>query len=175
MSVTRPMEDGNFTLTVSWTTPKSGLPKSVEDGTLYLSSSVFAAEDGTCNGFGNCRQPNETTTTPVPAAPPLAAIVGAIVAVGVVLLVLLIVGAVPLVMCLMRRQDRTKREILGKVEFCTNKICLYLSLSNITGCTYVHICTCNATYFSHVMKNLTHAQVILFGVQFCIRLLILAC
>ena len=90
----------------------------MEDGTLYLSSSVFAAEDGTCNGFGNCRQPNETTTTPVPAAPPLGAIVGAIVAVGVFLLVLLILGAVPLVVCLMRRQKRTKGEIIGKVELC---------------------------------------------------------
>ena len=40
--------------------------------------------------------------------------------------------------------------------------------------TYVHICTYNATYFSHVIKNLTHAQIILFGVQICIRLLLLA-
>ena len=96
-----------------------------------------------CNRFENCTQPNETTTTPVPAAPPLTAIVGATVAVGVVLLVLLIINAVPLVMCLMRRQKRTKGEIIGKVELCTICVCkimftcLYLSLSNITGCMYV--------------------------------------
>jgi len=84
------------------------------------SSSIFAADNGSCYRFGNCSQPsaNQTTTTPtpVPAAPPLAAIVGAIVAVGVVLLLLLIIGAVPLVMCWMRRQERTKEEIRGKVE-----------------------------------------------------------
>ena len=92
---------------------------------LQLSSSDFAAEDEMCNRFGKCSQPsanqttttlaNQTTTTPVLAAPPLTAIVGATVAVGVVLLVLLIVGAVPLVV-LMRRQERTKREKIGKVE-----------------------------------------------------------
>ena len=83
-----------------------------------MSSSVFAADDRSCNRLGKCSQPsaNQTTTTPVLAAPPLAAIVGAIVAVSVVPLVLLIVGAVPLVVCLMRRQKRTKREVLGKVE-----------------------------------------------------------
>ena len=90
-----------------------------------MSSSDFAAEDELCNRFGKCSQPsanettttpaNQTTTTPVLAAPPLAAIVGATVAVGVVLLVLLIVSAVPLVV-LMRRQERTKREKIGKVE-----------------------------------------------------------
>ena len=74
---------------------------------------------------GNCTQPNETTTTSVPAAPPLATIVGAIVAVGVVLLVLLIVGAVSLVVYLMRRQERTKGEIIGKVELC---MCMYVCL-----------------------------------------------
>ena len=63
-------------------------------------------------------QPNETTTTPVLAAPPLAAIVGAIIAVGVVQLVLLTISAVPLVVCLMRRQKRTKGEIIGRVELC---------------------------------------------------------
>ena len=100
---------------------------------LQLSSSDFAAEDELCNRFGKCSQPspnqttttpanqttttpaNQTTTTPVLAAPPLAAIVGATVAVGVALLVLLIVGAVSLVV-LMRRQERTKREKIGKVE-----------------------------------------------------------
>ena len=61
---------------------------------------------------------NQTTTTPVLTAPPLSAIVGATVAVGVVLLVLLTISAVPLVMCLMRRQKRTKGEIIGKVEVC---------------------------------------------------------
>ena len=78
-----------------------------------------------CINLGNCTQPNETTTTSVPAASPLATIVGAIVAVGVVLLVLLIVGAVSLVVCLMRRQERTKGEIIGKVELC---MCMYVCL-----------------------------------------------
>ena len=129
---------------------------------LYLSSSVFAAEDGLCNSFGNCTQPNETTTTSVPAAPPLAAIVGAIVAVGVVLLVLLMVGAVPLVVCLIRRQKRTKGEKIGKVELCMcTYVCLRVSkFIQITGCMYS---TYNAMYFSHVMKDLTHAQVISHG------------
>ena len=81
-----------------------------------LSSSIFAADNGSCYRFGNCSQPsaNQTTTTPapVPAATPLAAIVGATVAVSVVLLVLLIVGAVPLVKCLRRRQDRTWGEVI---------------------------------------------------------------
>ena len=94
-----------------------------------------------CNRFGNCTQPNETTTTPanqtmttpanqttttpVLAAPPLSTIVGATVAVGVVLLVLLTISAVPLVMCLMRRQKRTKGEIIGKVEVCVYvRLCL---------------------------------------------------
>ena len=63
-------------------------------------------------------QHNETTTTPVLAAPPLTAIVGAIIAVGVVQLVLLTISAVPLVVCLMRRQKRTKGEIIGRVELC---------------------------------------------------------
>ena len=93
-----------------------------------MSSSVFAAKGGSCNRFGNCTQPNETTTTAVPAAPPLTAIIGATVAVGVVLLVLLIIGAVPLVVCLMRRQDRTKGEIIGKVELCTICVCKFFCL-----------------------------------------------
>ena len=83
----------------------------------------FAPKGGSCNRFGNCGQPNKTTTTP-----PLSVIVGTIIAVGVVLLVLLIVGAVPLVVCLMRRQERTKREVIGKVESCAYKLmfaCLY--------------------------------------------------
>ena len=92
---------------------------------LQLSSSDFAAEDKMCNSFGNCTQPNETTTTPVPAAPPLTTIVVAIVAAGVVLLVLLTIGAVPLVVCLMRRQERTKGEKIGKVELC---MCMYVGL-----------------------------------------------
>ena len=98
-------------------------------GMLQLSSSVFAAKVGSCNRFGNCWQPDKTT----------AVIVGAIIAVGVVLLVLLIVGAVPLVVCLMRRQKRIKREIIGKVELYSYEImfaCLYLSLSTFAGSMY---------------------------------------
>ena len=110
-------------------------------------------------------QPNETTTTPVLAAPPLTAIVGAIIAVGVVQLVLLTISAVPLVVCLMRRQKRTKGEIIGRVDYVYVRLCLLACIR--VYLTLLDVCTHKATYFSHVIKKLTHAQIIPFGVLFC--------
>ena len=82
---------------------------------LYrLHSSIYAGEI-LCYSYSNCTQQNTTQvpTTTISLAITVVAVIAAVP--GVILLVLLIVCTVALVVCLKRKQERMKREVIGNL------------------------------------------------------------